>query len=555
MRQLPFLSDPVRHLLARRRAKALRDDRPWSRPPSRRPPAMPLGLLGALLIAAGVTVTPGARPVAAESDNGQLRWSPCGEGFECATAGVPLDYDDPHGPRIRIALIRMPATDQSERIGSLFINPGGPGVSGVDAVRGAGELLPALIRARFDVVGFDPRGVARSTPLRCSSPLETPPPFPFPMNDEEEAIQEASDRRLAQACLRRGGRLMDHMSTANVARDLDMLRATVGDDKLHYFGVSYGSYLGMTYANLFPHRVGAMAIDAVADPVAWSTGRSEADTVPFTTRLRSDKGARETLGEFFRLCDEAGPACAFSGGSETRFAALAGRARTAPIPVPGSEGDDFITYAELIAITLDALHHTPAWPAHAAFLAALDSRTAHGGLRPWPTAPPDSEPHVRRDPAGENFRESSAAVACADSDNPSSYGAWPAAADAAEAEFGYFGRPWAWESSICAVWPGRDPDRYTGPWGAATAHPILIVGNLFDPATPYHGAVTASELLPNSRLLTYAGWGHSAFASSPCVSNALSAYLISGELPSPGSTCPAGPSPFSGERAGRAGHR
>ncbi len=259
-----------------------------------------------------------------------VSWSPCNVQFgpfECATVRVPLDYDRPNGERIDIALTRLPATDPARRIGSLFLNPGGPGGSGVDFVLGVGQsLYTPEVRARFDLVGFDPRGIMRSSGLRCfGTPKQWGPagtPFAFPTTPAEEAVRARADGYIAGACERRGTRVVDHMSTANVARDMDVLRGAVGDDKLSYAGFSYGSYLGVTYANLFPDRVRAVVVDGVLDPVAWSTGRGdEALTQPFSTRLKSHSGAQATLDEFFRLCDEAGAGCAFSGGAAARFAA------------------------------------------------------------------------------------------------------------------------------------------------------------------------------------------------------------------------------------------
>ena len=218
----------------------------------------------------------------------------------------------------------------------MFLNPGGPGGSGVDYTVFAGpDLYTPEVRARFDLVGFDPRGIARSTALRCfGSPRQWDPAFPevaFPLTSGELDAWITADRYLVDACDRRGGSIIDHMATADVARDMDRLRAAVGDDQLTYAGVSYGSYLGVTYANLFPNRVRAVVVDGVLDPIAWSTGRgNEAATLPFSTRLQSDVGAQATLNEFFRLCDAGGANCAFSGDAATRYAALASRAAREP---------------------------------------------------------------------------------------------------------------------------------------------------------------------------------------------------------------------------------
>ena len=203
-----------------------------------------------------------------------VSWSKChvrSGPFECATVPVPLDYDHPSDQQIAIALTRLPASDPDRRIGSLFLNPGGPGGSGVDLVVGAGQTLyTPQIRARFDLVGFDPRGIMRSSGLRClGSPKQAGrafTPFFFPVTPDEEALRAEADRYLHHACEQRGTRIVDHMSTANVARDMDVLRQAVGDDKLSFAGVSYGSYVGVTYANMFPDRVRAVVVDGVIDP-------------------------------------------------------------------------------------------------------------------------------------------------------------------------------------------------------------------------------------------------------------------------------------------------
>ena len=501
------------------------------------------GVLGAAPTAGG------AAPAAGGATTTSLSWSPCypREGrFQCAKMAVPLDYSQPDGPTIELAVIRQRATDRAHRIGSLLLNPGGPGGSGVDFVRFAGPFLfTDEVRARFDLVGFDPRGINRSRQLRCfRSPSQWGPfftPFAFPMTAAEERQRQAADLFLVDACARRGGAILDHMATADAARDMDVLRQALGDDKLSYAGYSYGTYLGVTYANLFPDHFRALVVDGVLDPVAWATGTPTTSVLPFSTRLRSDAGAQATLQEFFRLCDAAGRSgCAFAPRSAKRYAALATELRQeGPITIVDPSGQSFLyNYSFLIGDTLGAMYGSPGWPDFArllAFLEANDDPKATGAaLFAFRHAVGLDDPTFAR---YVNDLEGFPGVACSDSDNPTAYSAWSAAGKDADEQFGYFGRIWTWASSICAAWPGRDAARYTGPFTATTSAPVLVIGNQFDPATRYDGAVTVSQLLPSSRLLTVHGWGHTSLFLSTCADQAVARYLVDATLPNPGTVC------------------
>jgi hypothetical protein len=221
------------------------------------------------------------------------------------------------------------------------------------------------------------------------------------------------------------------------------------------------------------------------DPIAWTTGRAGESNLPFSTRLHSDIGAQATLEGFFRLCDAR--MCAFGPDSAARFKALGDRLKAHPLVVTNPDGSS----TEI------------------------------------------------------NYVEGFPAVACADSDNPHTYSAWSSAGAAGDAATGYFGRIWTWASSICAAWPHADADRYTGPFTNRTANPVLVIGNQFDPATRYEGAVTASQLLPNSRLLTVHGWGHTSLFLSSCADAVASNYLVSLALPPVGTVCEQDHVPFS----------
>jgi len=508
------------------------------------------------LCAAAIGCTAGG----ASAAPAKVAWSKCYSdlgAFQCGMVQVPLDYDQPNGVTVSLALVRLPASDPAHRIGSLFLNPGGPGGSGVDFTVFAGPFLyNDSVRAHFDLVGFDPRGIARSTALRCfGTPKQWGPyftPFAFPSTSAEEDQWMNADLYLDSNCAQRGGKIADHMSTANVARDLDQLRQAVGDEKLTYAGFSYGTMIGQTYANMFPNNVRALIIDGVLDPIAWTTGTGDGSTVPFSTRLHSDIGAQATLEEFFRLCDAG--TCAFGPNSAARFKALGDSVKAHPLVVTNPDGSSLeINYSILIAITLGAMYDSLSWEDFAGTLAALEAAAAAPakadaaklGARLQPYLGVPSYITKRGFPHYSNQVEGFPAVACADSDNPHAYSAWSSAGAAADAATGYFGRIWTWASSICAAWPRADADRYSGPFDTWTANPVLVIGNLFDPATRYQGAVTASTLLPNSRLLTVHAWGHTSLFRSQCADEVAADYLVHLVLPPVGTVCEQDHVPFS----------
>ena len=274
------------------------------------------------------------------------------------------------------------------------------------------------------------------------------------------------------------------MSTANVARDMDRLRQAVGDQKLTYYGVSYGTMLGQTYANMFPDNFRALVIDGVLDPIAWTTGAPGEQDLPFSTRLRSDVGAQDTLAEFFRLCDEGGDACplASGAGAAARYAALADKLRAGPIPSRTRRPVRSSTTTTRSSSATPSGRCTTrsagpisrcSWPSSSRRRAPATLGRALSAVR-GTSALARSSNELSRTATGyvtkrgfphyPNFIEGFPGVACADSDNPASYDAWVAAGAAADAAHGYFGRIWTWASAICAEWPGADTDRYTGPF-------------------------------------------------------------------------------------------
>jgi pimeloyl-ACP methyl ester carboxylesterase len=513
---------------------------------------------------------PASPPPLAMGTNGAavptLAWGECPDegfgaepGFDCATATVPLDYTDPDGPTIDLALKRRPADDQDNRIGSLFLNPGGPGGSGVNFVSVAPFAYTPEVLARFDVIGFDPRGVARSAPLVC---FDTFDEFfetfaflpPFPVNRAEERQVAQGYASYTDRCAKDADPVLAHMSTGNVARDLDLLRAAVGDEKLSYAGYSYGTQVGSTYANLFPANVRVLVLDAVLDPIAWTTGESpaQAQREPASTREHSDRGSYAALQQFFALCASAGPercALAASGDPRATYDRLARQLRYQPVDVPLGFGlYQRVGYADLVAGTLGALYDPTSWPLLAeAVVQLVDLRNPYRAGATWQQLEQrlgledePEEPEETMFQTNEGFD----GVTCLDGDNPDRASDWARAGAAADRSAPYFGRLWTWISIACATWPADDPGRYAGPWNAETANPVLVVGTRYDPATRYENAQRLADLLPSSRLLTLDGYGHAALAQSQCIDAAVGAYLVAGQLPEEGTVCTPDLAPF-----------
>jgi pimeloyl-ACP methyl ester carboxylesterase len=528
---------------------------------------------GTTVVAADRTSSREARRVDAVPTP-RLRWYRCYRSYDCATVRLPLDYDQPKGATTEVALLRYRALDRKHRLGTLFVNPGGPGGSGVQMAAQADLIVPELL-ARFDVVGFDPRGTNFSDQVACfadngaQSTALTGFNVAFPSTAKEERATIASARRLGRACSTTGRPLSASMSTAEVARDLDVLRRAVGDRKLTYLGFSYGTYLGQVYANLFPDRFRALAIDGVIDPVAWR-GTPATASRPQTDRLRSADGAYRALRRMLVLCDRAGGAkCRFAGGDPVaNYDLIARRLRKHPLLLDEMDGSTFpFGYADLVSFSLYWLYFEDGYqgltdslaelmtltePPAAARLTGVDRAAARKALTKRVLAA-----RAERSRSGFNFPydnslEAFSSVLCTDGANPADAAAWPAAAAAADRRAKYFGRLWTWSSVGCAerTWTARDEDAYRGSFSHRTAAPVLVIGSTWDPATNVRGAIQAARLLPNSRLVLSDNWGHTAYGTSDCAMNTVDRYLITGRTPPRGTRCH-GIQPFTREPEGR----
>ncbi|WP_260610432.1 alpha/beta hydrolase [Streptomyces sp. WAC06614] len=465
-----------------------------------------------------------------------MDWKSCreAEGFDCATAKVPLDYRSPRERTIELAVVKRKATGPGRRIGTLFFNPGGPGGPGTKELPLWYKLFPREVRERFDIVSWDPRGVGDSTPVRCfASPEEAAKwqeriPAGFPVGERQRQTWTEAYAELGRRCEQRDAQLLRHVSTADTARDLDRLRQAVGDPQLTYLGISYGTFLGATYANLFPGRVRAMVLDGNATPSSWVDGGSRSEPRLGTfLRVGSDLGSAATLKQFLTLCGRAtAERCPFSAGTPgatlTKFHELMGRIQKQP--------QGTWTYGKTIHNVVTRLYFQTEWDGLATALQDL-----------W----------QRRTPADEAPPTDTAlyAVLCPESPNPRDPRSYEQQERTAVARSGDTAHEWAWVPEPCATWPATAAHPYTGPWNRPTAHPILLVNPTYDPATPYSAAQAMARELADARLLTLNSYGHTALLNpSSCVSAYESRYFIDGVLPSSGTTCQPDTTPFTGPK-------
>jgi pimeloyl-ACP methyl ester carboxylesterase len=491
-----------------------------------------------------------ARPPAAPA----FAWKPCADpaqrGFRCAAIRVPLDYDDPRGRTIRLALIRHRARDPGRRVGTLFYEPGGPGVPGTVFLPRVIDGFPAALRARFDIVSWDPRGVGDSTAVQCFASRDAEERFfagsptrsvdGFPVGQVQMMTWIERYRRFGARCERRNGRLLRHVSTVDTVRDLDLMRRRAGDRKLNFLGTSYGTMVGAVYANVFPDRVRAMALDGDINPTAWShpqRGKNGGRFLSGGLRFRADEATAETLNAFLDLCGSRDAAqCAFSAGSppatREKFTELLAR-------LPVDPTADQTGYAQALSGTIRDLYITSTWRDRAT---ALQRLWEHGpSALALPAASPRSRA-VREVYAGE---EQELAIACGEVPSPRA-NAFPEIDAFAQRRSGVVGPYWAWDYEPCSTWPVRSAHRYAGPWAHRTANPVLVVGNTFDPATPYRGAKAMARQLARGRLLTMDGYGHTALLNpSSCVNRHESRYFIKRTLPPKGTRCRQDRQPFS----------
>jgi pimeloyl-ACP methyl ester carboxylesterase len=475
-------------------------------------------LLIGLIAVVFCLVLAGPRAVAAApASSAALEWRPCGA-IECATLAVPLDYSQPGGRQIDLALGRQKAKDQTDRIGSLLIDPGGPGASGVEFLRLV--VLPQEIRDRFDIVGFDPRGVGNSSPLHCQGDVEKLAGLePNPRSSAQWREIESAWRAFADGCGRHGGDLLAHLGTANVARDMDQIRGALGEPKLTYLGYSYGTAIGAVYADLFPDHVRALVLDGVLDTSLSSDQEALEQALGFEGALEHYLAACRA-----QQCLTANPADPAAALQE-----LLSRAERAPIPAPSA--DRAAGPGEVLLAVVASLYSDRAWPRLNAALNRGLAGDASGLIRLV-----DDLIGRRPDGSFDNSFDILNAVSCIDqvfARDPAHYEALAAQMATVAPHFGsLFGAG----GLACAFWPApASPLQIPRGQGAP---PILVIGTTGDPATPYAQAVAVSERLESAVLLTFRGEGHTAYLrGNQCIDSAVDAYLLSLQTPSADTAC------------------
>jgi len=472
----------------------------------------------------GPTQATDASPSAAAAPTVKpARWTDCGGGFSCAEIRVPRDYGAPSEGYLNISIIRAAATKPGRRIGSLLINPGGPGGSGVEFVRDGLAIFPKELRERFDLVGFDPRGVNSSTAIRCIDNLDGHDALdPSPDDAAELEALVDSAQLYADACASRNETTLAYLSTDAVARDLDLIRAAVGDDQLTYLGFSYGTLIGAVYAEAFPDHIRAMALDGAIDP--------SLDLEAF--RAGQAAAFEAALSSFLKDCARRSP-CAFNedGRSVRAFDTLMASIDKNPIPALRLSDPRMVGPGLAWSAVLGGLYSKSYWPILATALS--QAKDGDGSLMLA-----ISDPFRGRKPNGSysNMQDAYVANICLDYPAPTDVATFTGWARQLTRTAPHFAQMIAYNDLICAFWSvpaqGR-PHAVSAP----SAPPIVIVGTTGDPATPYQWSQALADQLDTSVLITRQGEGHTGYGDSECVSDAVDAYLLDLKAPEDGLTC------------------
>jgi len=464
-------------------------------------------------------ITPGSSgPTTTTPRIAPLNWKSCDGGYQCASMAVPVDHDRPNGPTLELGLVRRRATKPGQRIGTLMVNPGGPGGSATDFVE---QLpLPRGLTDRFDILGFDPRGVGKSSGLDCHSHLQAIyDADPSPESTAERASYIKVSKSFVDECEKKYAKLLPFLGTPNVAKDMDLIRQALGEDQVSYLGYSYGTSIGQEYARLFPTRVRAMVLDGVVDTT--QTGLAFADA--------QAAGFNQALDAYLAHCDKTD--CGFGQPAGPALDKILSQAEKTPIPSrragrPATPGVVNLALGE-------ALKNEAFWPD---LSQALEQ--AQNGQGDGLVYLADEYLGRKADGQYEGGFEIYFAVSCLDQSWPHDPNAVLDAARATGVKYPRIGEAIVSDYVRCALWPTPSQPLKPVPTTIKGLPPIVVISTTGDPATPYENGVKVAQRLPGAVLITNKGEQHTIFAQGKdCVDEPVVSYLADLEVPKDGLTC------------------
>ncbi len=488
----------------------------WVSPTSGRPSA-------SASATGGFQVSPPAwRSCLDEADKVLQGQRPRGIGYDCATVQVPQDWSHPDPAKsFHLSLVRVRSQDQTGRIGSLLVNPGGPGGSGVDLAMYLSAQLPDDVLNRFDVIGFDPRGVDRSDPVKCFADSDMDAYFAFDPDPVAQADFDAFvalNKKMATGCQTKYGDELPLFSTEQAARDMDGIRQSLGEQKLTYLGFSYGTLLGATYAQLFPKNIRAFVLDGAVDPTQQAIASAEGQA----------KGFSHAFDEFAAWCKGNAAQCPAGPDAKATLTAALDKGRKAPLTAADGRK---LTAGWILLGTFEALYSQRLWPVLAQGLAGATGNDPKRILQL-------SDEYAERDPNGHygNMIDVFNTVSCDDDASGETTTQARSLQSRWRSQYPVFGTSLAMGIVSCAVWPAKRDPFPTGK--AVGAPPVVVVGTVNDPATPYEQTAKLATMLGVGHVVTWEGEGHTAYPQTTCIRAAVDAYLINLTVPPDGLRCP-----------------
>lgn len=461
----------------------------------------------------------------------KLAWSGCYDEFECAELRVPIDYDNLDLGTFRISVLRATANDPKNRLGSIVVNPGGPGGSGVDYAFNAEYIFSPDITDVYDIVGFDPRGVAQSEPIYCYSDAEIDSSYAAdskPDNDAEVTESLAESENFATKCAE-GTDNLAHFTTTEAARDMDILRSALGEEKLNYLGKSYGTFMGTLYAEMFPDKVGRFILDGAVDPNISMKDQNIAQAVGFDGAVEAFITACLTLSD-----------CPFTGdlkSAQKSITATLQSAASSPLPQKNpADGDDRLATESILVIGMASslYDNVDGWP-------KLRRAFTEAKLNYGDTFIQLADEYAGRNPDGtfmSNDFDSGAVIDCLDWPDTRSTDEYRKDAQEFAAKAPIFGPYIAYAGMHCKYLPEPKTQRAPGSFTTITTAPVIVIGTTRDPATPYAWSQNLAKLFSGSRLITLDADGHTGQGrGSFCVDDAVDAFLLTGTLPKPKLRC------------------